>query len=153
MIIADKIITIAITQLGVTEVPLGSNAGPDVEKYLKSVGLGKGYSWCMAFVYWVVSNAAKESFKETKLKKTAGVLDQWNSRPGLRLTTPVPGCIFIMDFGHGQGHTGIVEKVLQNGMITTIEGNTNDDGSREGIEVCRRTRNVKNCKGFLNTDV
>jgi len=26
------------------------------------------------------------------------------------------------------------------GTIQTIEGNTNDEGSREGYEVCRRTR-------------
>ena len=42
---------IAQSQNGVQEVPRNSNAGAAVESYLKSVGLGKGYSWCMAFVY------------------------------------------------------------------------------------------------------
>lgn len=140
---------VAKTQLGVEEVPKGSNAGKDVEKYLKSVGLGKGYAWCMAFVFWCVSEASKKESVPNPLLKTAGVLKQWNSRPKLRVTTPLPGDIFIMDHGKGNGHTGFVEAVLPNGRIKTIEGNTNDEGSREGYEVCRRTRTVSSCKGFL----
>lgn len=144
-----KILEIATSQIGVTESPKGSNAGKDVEKYLKSVGLGKGYSWCMAFVYWVVSEAYKQSGGINPLKKTAGVMNQWNLSPGLRIQVPVAPCVFIMDHGKGLGHTGIVTKVLANGKIETIEGNTNDDGSREGYEVCRRVRTISSCKGFL----
>ncbi|WP_318546298.1 CHAP domain-containing protein [Flavobacterium columnare] len=54
-----------------------------------------------------------------------------------------------MDFGGGQGHTGFVEKVLANGKIQTIEGNTNADGSREGFAVCRRIRSINQIKGFI----
>ena len=39
------------------------------------------------------------------------------------------GMIFTMDFGGGAGHTGLVESV-DGGRLVTIEGNTNDDGSR-----------------------
>jgi hypothetical protein len=67
----------------------------------------------------------------------------------LRVTIPQAGDIFVMDFGNGAGHTGIVEKVLPNGILQTIEGNTNDDGSRDGYEVCRRARSVTKIKGFL----
>lgn len=143
-----KTIETAISQLGVVEIPKGSNAGPDVEKYLKSVGLGKGYSWCMAFVFWCTAQAALKTGIINPLKKTAGVLDQYNSRKNLVITLPVPGCVFIMDFGKGQGHTGFVEKVTGD-TIHTIEGNTNDDGSREGYEVCRRTRKINTIKAFL----
>ncbi|WP_318546253.1 CHAP domain-containing protein [Flavobacterium columnare] len=83
------------------------------------------------------------------IKENRGVLDQWNSKPELRIKTPIPGCIFIMDFGGGQGHTGFVEKVLANGKIQTIEGNTNADGSREGFAVCRRIRSINQIKGFI----
>ncbi|EKT4520794.1 CHAP domain-containing protein, partial [Flavobacterium psychrophilum] len=50
--------------------------------------------------------------------------------------------------GKGLGHTGIVEKVIEK-TIYTIEGNTNDDGSREGYKVCRRKRNIKTIKAFI----
>ena len=147
-ILGDAAIKKAITQLGVKEIPKGSNAGPEVEIYLKSVGLGKGYAWCMAFIYWVVNEAAIAKAIKNPLKKTAGVLDQYNSRPLLVQKVPQAGDVFIMDFGKGTGHTGFVEKVVGT-QIYTIEGNTNADGSREGYTVCRRKREIKTIKGFL----
>lgn len=139
----------AQSQIGVQEIPKNSNAGPAVEKYLKSVGLGKGYAWCMAFMYWSVKSASIELNVTNPLTKTAGVMNMYNLEKDLRVSTPKVGDLFTMDFGGGVGHTGIVEKILPNGKIQTIEGNTNDDGSREGYEVCRRTRNVKSIIGFL----
>lgn len=138
----------AISQIGVEEIPRGSNAGPAVEKYLKSVGLGKGYSWCMALVYWCTKESAIQLGLLNPLSKTGGVLDMYNKEKDLRVTTPQPGDIFIMDFGKGMGHTGIVEKVVGT-TVYTIEGNTNDEGSREGYEVCRRKRQTKTIKGYL----
>ncbi len=147
--LAEEALKIATTQIGVQEVPKGSNAGPQVEKYLKSVGLGKGYAWCMAFVFYCSLEASKKKGTILSLKKTAGVMDQWNSKPTLRKSIPEAGDVFIMDFGKGVGHTGLVEKVLSSTTIQTIEGNTNTDGSREGYAVCRRTRSISSCKGFL----
>ena len=138
----------AQSQIGIQEIPKGSNAGPDVEKYLKSVGLSKGYAWCMAFVYWNVQQAATKLAVSNPLKKTAGVMDQWNHTATKKVVIPSPGAIFIMDFSHGVGHTGFVEKVEGN-LIHTIEGNTNADGSREGYEVARRVRKISQIKGFI----
>ncbi|WP_281233500.1 CHAP domain-containing protein [Flavobacterium gelatinilyticum] len=148
MRLSEKILQIAITQLGVQEAPKNSNAGPEVEKYLKSVGLGKGYSWCMAFVYWCAVEASKQTALPNTLFKTGGVLAMWNNRPLLRVKTPQPGDIMILDYGKGLGHTGIVEKVAGT-KVHTIEGNTNDEGSREGYEVCRRVRELSKIKGFI----
>ena len=53
-----------------------------------------------------------------------------------------------MDFGKGLGHTGFVERI-DGTSIHTIEGNTNDTGSREGYEVCRRIRKINTIKGFI----
>ncbi len=45
-------------------------------------------------------------------------------------------------------HTGIV--VSAGGeTFKTIEGNTNDDGSREGFEVCARTRGFSDKMDFI----
>lgn len=146
--LATATLKTATSQLGVKEIPKGSNAGPEVEIYLRSVGLGKGYAWCMAFVYWCTQQAAIKTAVNNPLKKTAGVLDQFNSRPLLVAKTPQPGDIFIMEFSGGTGHTGIVEKIVGT-TLYTIEGNTNDEGSREGFEVCRKKREVKTIKGYL----
>lgn len=146
--LGQKTLAVSITQLGVEEIPKNSNAGPAVEKYLKSVGLGKGYSWCMAFVYWCTKEASIQLGITNPLAKTAGVLAMLNFKKELVVKEPQPGDIFIMDFGKGQGHTGLVEKVEKN-IIHTIEGNTNDDGSREGYKVCRRKRNKSTIKAYL----
>lgn len=154
-----KHIEIAIGELGKEETPRGSNWGPHVQKYLKSVGINFPASWCMAFVYWCVEEAKVRIPDGTgglrnPLVKTGGVLKQWNDiekqfrQPKSKFSTPQPGDIFIMDYGKGFGHTGFVEKVVGD-RIHTIEGNTNDEGDREGYEVARRVRKISSCKGFI----
>jgi hypothetical protein len=156
-------LAIARTQVGITENPVGSNSGPEVNSYLKSVGLGKGFAWCAAFVYWCFNEAADKQGCENPLIKTAGVLDHWRKAMDREIAVvrhvaaknnPVlvkPGMIFIMDYGSGNGHTGFVEKI-EEGRLVTIEGNTNDGGSREGIGVFRRHgRKIHDInKGFID---
>lgn len=145
--ITSKTLAVAISQIGVREAT-GHNDGPQVETYLKSIGLGKGYSWCMAFVYWCTLQAANALNRRTPLVKTGGVLNQWETTLCHRTQIPTAGCIFIIDEGKGLGHTGFVESVAGD-LIHTIEGNTNNDGSREGIGVFRRVRTIKSIKGFI----
>jgi hypothetical protein len=146
-----KLIEIAQTQLGLEEVPRGSNWGDVVKQYLSSVGIDFPASWCMAFVYWVTDKRAKELGVANPLIKTGGVLRQWNEiNPNYKVKVPQVGDIFIMDFGQGHGHTGFVTGVVGN-RIETIEGNSNDDGSREGYEVCAKPggRQISSIKGFI----
>lgn len=150
MTLQQKALDIAITQIGVEEAPGHKNTGKQVEKYLAAVGLGPGYSWCMAFAYWCHQQAAEAMGRKVLMYRTGGVLEQWRQRKDkYRAITPQPGDIFIMDMGKGQGHTGIVEKVNEDDTISTIEGNTNDEGSREGYEVCRRRRPRNKILGYL----
>lgn len=152
MTLAEKSLQVALTHEGVAERPKNSNRGPEVNMYLKSVGLNPGYPWCMAFVYWCVEQACKDLNMQNPLVKTGGVMRQWNEttlrKLGNRDRAIKPGDIFIMKFGHGTGHTGFAEKV-SGAMIYTIEGNTNDDGSREGYEVAKRTRLMSSILGFI----
>lgn len=149
---------IAISYIGQKEDPMGSNAGVFVEGCLKLVGLGKGYPWCMAFVYRCFHEAG------IVIPKTAGVLDFWRKsaiadkivKKQTHHTNIKPGMIFIMDYGKGQGHTGIVESVFVNDkggiFLNTIEGNTDANGSRTGGMVCRRLRAWNDAKliGFVS---
>ena len=146
----NEIINQAGTQLGVTEAT-GHNDGPAVESYLKSVGLSKGYAWCMAFVYWCAKQAATKLGLVNPLKQTGGVLDEWQSGRGIHIALPEPGCIFIMHHPEGY-HTGIVTGVFPGGLLHTIEGNTNSNGSREGTSVLRKTRYVTEMVGFIKLE-
>ena len=56
------------------------------------------------------------------------------------------GDIFlVMKNSNDATHTGIIYKV-ENDVIYTIEANTNDEGSREGYEMCKRVRNLSSGK-------
>lgn len=161
----QKALQFAVSQIGVKERPPGSNKGEEVEEYLASVGLGGGFAWCMAFVYWCYDQAAEELGINNPVFKTGGVLKHWeeagnNGIP--RITTEqarnkpsriLPGMVFVIDTGDpgGAGHTGFVEKVIGDTLMT-IEGNTNLGGSREGIGVFRRTaRKISSInKGFVD---
>jgi hypothetical protein len=112
----------------------------------------------MAFVYWCYNQAAAELGIANFLIRTGGVMHQWNEQQAGRkilldkvlkdVTIIHPGAIFIMDHGKGTGHTGLIVSI-HNGVAETIEGNTNDEGSREGYEVCRRTRKLESIKGII----
>lgn len=145
-----RLISIASSQEGVSEEPKNSNRGKKVEEYLASVGLPGGNPWCMAFVYWCVQKTCDEMGAHNLMFRSGHVLTVWQNTPvKFKSHKPMPGDIFIMRFGTtGAGHTGIVEKV--DGLyIHTIEGNTNDDGSREGYEVARRRRMISSVVGFI----
>lgn len=142
-----KALKIAQTQIGQKENPLGSNWGVPVKNYLASVGLNFPAAWCMAFVYWCFDQVSKPN---NPLIKSGGVLHCWNKadKKYRVVGEPQKGDIFIMDYGKGLGHTGIVLDIKDN-LIHTIEGNTNDTGSREGIMVCVKIRPKSKIKGYL----
>lgn len=154
------VVNIADTQVGVMEQPPGSNNGLEVNMYQDSADVPHGLPWCMAFVYWCFDKACSDLGRSNPLVKTGGVLDHWNRATCKKILADdavndpsliKPGQIFIMSFGSGTGHTGIIEKV-EGGFLTTIEGNSNDGGSREGTGVFRRTSRKINSinKGFLH---
>ncbi len=164
--IATAALAIARTQVGVREEPAGSNRGPEVDQYLRAAGLSPGagsFAWCAAFVYWCFNEAAQSAGRPNPVPRTAGVLAHWNKagERGIRRISPgraaaqpdlvQPGQVFIMDYGGGVGHTGFVAEVVA-GKLVTIEGNTNDGGSREGIGVfARQGRKINSInKGFLD---
>ena len=166
--ILEKTLEAARGEIGVREDPPGSNRGPKVDEYLRSVGLNPAagsFAWCAAFVCWCFGKGAAALGAPNPLPRTAGALKLWNdagktgakrigaaearSKPSL----VKPGQVFVLSAGGGLGHVGIVESA-ENGVLTTIEGNTNDGGSREGVGVFRRTgpngRKISSInKGFL----
>lgn len=175
--IVDKIISVAKSQLGLAEIPKGSNWGKHVQKYLNAVGIDFPSAWCMSFVYWVVNEACKALQIANPLVRTGGVLDMWvrvdkrfkivwrpvSPSSGIKdwhrwdvatqsyvRTQIQPGDIAILNFGEGKGHTYFVEKVAGDRAFT-LEGNSNDEGSREGYEVCRKPngRSINGAKGYI----
>ena len=160
----DKFANILSMNRNVKEEPKGSNRGRMVSAYLSSTGLGGGYPWCMAFVYYVFNELSKQLGQTNPLPKTAGCMSHWDKAPAdVKITIAQakqdpnlvrPGQIFIMSRpGKGLGHTGIVLGVdPQKRTFTTIEGNTNDQQSGEGDRVGVNVRKLDSStlKGFMD---
>jgi hypothetical protein len=146
------------SQVGVVERPKDSNSGPEVDGYLRRVGIPAAWpkekkAWCCAFVFACFDEAAAALGRLNPMVKTAGCLHHWNhaeTKGARRLTAgkaianPAlvsPGMVFVIDHGQGRGHTGFVEEV-RGGMLHTIEGNTDASLTREGGGVYRLARKV-----------
>jgi CHAP domain len=155
----------AVSQLGVMEVPLGSNRGPMVDQYLQSTGTALGSFWCMAFVFWCFREAAAGTGMSNPFPRTAGCHDAWRrvrASQSTRLITRAqaiadpalvrPGQVFVLDHGGGMGHTGFVRQSF-NGPFRTVEGNTNPTGSNNGLgvfELNRRKTTDSALLGFID---
>lgn len=122
------------SQIGVMEEPAGSNNGVQVAKYLHSAGIYYPAPWCAAFVHWGCEQVGKRGY--------GAYVPSWYV-PNLEIEYPRRDAWGLVYFDRLQryAHIFVVSQVCDNGMIETIEGNTNIDGSREGTGVFRRWRN------------
>ena len=158
--LAQDALAFASTQIGVMEQPVGSNKGPEVNAYLASVGVAPGNFWCMAFIHFCFIKAAKAAGMANTFPKTGSCVAAWDMAAAFRVTKQAaianpalvgPGAVFVFDFGGGHGHTGFV-KAASGGALRTVEGNSNSNGSSNGVGVFdlnRRNVMDKGLKGFI----
>ena len=129
----------ARSQLGVEEVPRGSNWGPKVREYINAGGFDKPVFWCGCFVIWGLLKAAYKR----KLPKNKASTFYWYlfaKENNILFKTPKRGDIFVWN-NDGGGHMGWVVAVDGN-RFRTFEGNSNSDGSRNGYAVVERWRTI-----------
>ena len=127
----------------------GENCGPWVRLYMDG-NEGKPYAWCAGFAGFVLKQAASAVGAPLPIR-TSVSCDELAANAkqrgiflaggvGLDHTRLKPGSFFLNRKTAGDWvHTGIVTQVDAE-AFQTIEGNTNDEGSREGYEVCQRVR-------------
>jgi hypothetical protein len=129
-----------LSQVGVREAT-GKNDGKAVESYLKSVGLGKGNAWCAAFVHWCYRACGVETIKSawspSWFPSSKVIYSQAKTKE-----LPKSGDVFGIYFADRKriAHVGFVHEWGQNSYCITVEGNTNDYGSREGDGVYMKRR-------------
>ncbi len=130
----------------------GQNKGPWVRLYMNG-NEGRSWPWCAGFASFILKQACqglnvKLPFKTTfscdilaaQAKEKGIFLRESRIQDKMHIT---PGSLFLVRRTPTDWiHTGIVVR-SEDEIFHTIEGNTNDDGSREGYEVCKRTRSYK----------
>lgn len=159
MIPLKDLADIARAQIGTQEDAAHTNKGAAILKYQQATNLGgQGWPWCAAFVDWCIEQflAKHPDFKLNRPETASafGLIDWGNANGCLVFTpsdthhTPVAGDIVVYAFSH----TGIVSRSPSSVIgcdFDAIEGNTNDDGSRDGYEVCERHRGDEKVRAFI----
>jgi hypothetical protein len=137
----ELVMRVADATEGAQEV--GANDGKYVRRILKLVGHESPQPWCAAYVSDVGVAALKDKWP---LPKTAGcaTLGDFAKRKTMLSETPMRGDVFLIFYAKKNrfAHTGFVTRVISSTQYETIEGNTDDDGGREGWGVFRKTRTI-----------
>jgi peptidoglycan hydrolase-like protein with peptidoglycan-binding domain len=128
----------------------GPNAGPWVRLYTDGKE-GADFPWCAGFATFCLKQASDTRKRPLPIGRTLAC-DEMARQAGDRLLRQPkpsqrarikPGSFFLKLATHGEpfkyAHTGIVVRA-EGETFASIEGNTNDEGSAEGFEVCARTR-------------
>lgn len=125
----------------------GQNMGPWVRLYMDG-NQGAAWPWCAGFATLVLRQAAHTLGVPMPVTRTyscdvlAGnaTANQCFVGGGPTPRDVTPGSFFLVRRTRNDWeHVGIVTAV-EGDVLRTIEGNTNDDGDREGYEVCARVR-------------
>ena len=138
----------------------GQNMGLWVRLYMNGKQ-GPDWPWCAGFVCHIMETACSILGTPRPIKSSVSCdfLAAEAKRKGTFLKEPPasdrakikPGAIFLSRrTSTDWTHTGLVVET-DGKVFHTIEGNTNDGGSREGYEVCRRIRGFKK-KDFILID-
>ena len=117
-------------EVGVAEVPPGSNDGPRIADYRSAVaGAAPGEPWCAYFVSWAAAQAGTPLGDSGQGLGSVAEITDWAQQTGRYLpagSTPQPGDLMLF----GDQHVGVVESVNPDGSLTTIEGNYGNAVSR-----------------------
>lgn len=142
---------VALRELAANVREEGTNDGPRVRLYLRNAGIAVPAPWCAAFVQFCSDEAANELLVTNPLdavKQQALVQSYHNFSASVEWIIPPAeadvGDLVLYNLGGSRwDHIGIVVVPPgRNQTFVAIEGNTNDDGAREGYEVAMRSRKI-----------
>lgn len=122
-----QVLEVARAELGTAEQPLGSNRVKYNTAYYGHVVEGENFAWCVVFLWWCCQKAGVPTSVFPKANNVFAVRDWFKQRDRF-FDAPMPGDLVI--FTRTNGHIGLVEKLLTDNRIQTIEGNAGDRVAR-----------------------
>jgi hypothetical protein len=162
----EPLAAIAESQCDLAESPRGSNRGAALTKFFAADdyhpgGKDEGYPWCACFVSWCVQQFLRKAsthFAGVTPPRLAAAFDfkAWGAAHHAMIFTPLAcrpgqlwpqrGDIVVFKFSH----VGIVAAVNgRDRIFTSIEGNSNADGGRDGYAVVRHGRTFTPVREFI----
>jgi hypothetical protein len=127
--------------VGIREHPLGSNRGPDVDRFNRAAKTALGSPWCASIAHY--------GYELVGLRGRGAYSPSWFAKSRVIARESVAAGDMALVYFPAKGryaHTiACIESVRRNpaGRVTevvTLEGNTNAQGSREGDQFARRIR-------------
>jgi len=117
----DLVASFALTLVGITEHPRGSNSGERVRQLQSATG-AYGEPWCVSAVQYIW----RHTLGSTWANATAGAyaLEAYARAHDALTPHPVVGGAVVYHFG--DGHAGTVVKVNRDGTFYAVEGNYGD---------------------------
>lgn len=143
----DKILVLAAKEIGIAEVPDGSNSGPRVRWYQAATWLGGSFwPWCAAFCCRMAEQAGfKLAYKGAGAyawyDDGAQLVGKKIPRSGWKKVIPGDFAVWAL----GAGHISIVERIDPDGTVHSIDGNVSN-------MVARRSRPLDQVYGFVHLD-
>lgn len=141
--ITKAVLSVARACLPVREA--SPNWGRFVQAIIESAGGTKPEPWCASFVYYCGTAVAGRAWP-LPMTRSCDILLEHARKHNLLVETPAPGDVFlVMKTDTDAVHTGFVDVLrpdLAPGAFETLEGNTNTDGSSNGIGVFELTRGM-----------
>ena len=138
----DTLVKVYRSQIGVKELT-GNNDGEQIWEYQKAGGIKKGQAWCAAYVAWCFQQANIKAIK-------SGWSPAWFTpkyviyKKGISSLQEEPqqgdvAGLYYAKLGR-YGHTFFIDYWSKSNFCITNEGNSNEDGSREGNKVVKKKR-------------
>lgn len=156
MKLSEIIVELAKKEVGTEEVN-GTNKGVRVDEYKSATFLPphESWPWCAAFIDWVVKQAMTMTGKKYTFERpqTAGAwdLENWSLKQDDSTSTKrnpgfdiLAGDIVIFKFSHVG--FAIADADHETATVKTVEGNTDQSGSREGGGVFTKRRKLSQIK-------
>ncbi|MDP3401943.1 MAG: hypothetical protein Q8R97_12565 [Brevundimonas sp.] len=136
----------ALLDIGICEIPPGSNRSGRIDEYLQAVGSPLASFWCAAAVAaWFREAGAKTP------PSSAGSCDVWMGWAKLRglwQATPAIGSAVVYGKPTDATHIGVVVRVTP--LLLSVEGNTSFDGfSRNGVAVDLKFVRTERVLGYV----
>ena len=137
-----RLVYVYRSQIGVKELT-GNNDGEQIWEYQKAGGIKKGQAWCAAYVAWCFQQANIKAIK-------SGWSPAWFTpkyviyKKGIASLQEEPqqgdvAGLYYEKLGR-YGHTFFIDYWSKSNFCITNEGNSNEDGSREGNKVVKKKR-------------
>lgn len=118
---AGAVIERAYKDIGILEMPLGSNRSPRIDEYMRAVHSPEGGSWCAAAfsAWWREAGVTKLPFKVGSASCDAWM--RWGMSEGLWSKNPALGAAVLYGVPGDAQHIGLVVRITP--LILSVEGN------------------------------